>query len=66
MSSLIFKIEPLIPKYQLQNESIIMRMTGCAKVCARPYAAEIGFVGTAAGRYNLHVVGENQGKRLNT
>ena len=66
MPSLISKIEPLIAKYQLQNESIIMRMTGCPNGCARPYAAEIGFVGTAAGRYNLHVGGDNEGERLNT
>ena len=66
MPSLISKIEPLIAKYQLQNESIIMRMTGCPNGCARPYAAEIGFVGTAVGRYNLHVGGDNEGERLNT
>jgi sulfite reductase (NADPH) hemoprotein beta-component len=34
----------LLEKYQLNNEDIIMRMTGCPNGCARPYAAEIGFV----------------------
>ena len=66
MPSLISKIEPLIAKHQLQNEDIIMRMTGCPNGCSRPYAAEIGFVGTASGRYNLHVGGDNEGMRLNT
>jgi len=40
-------------------------MTGCPNGCARPYAAEIGFVGTAPGRYNLHLGGDHQGYRLN-
>ena len=65
MPSLISKIEPLLEKHQLQNESIIMRMTGCPNGCARPYATEIGLVGTALGKYNLHIGGDNQGQRLN-
>ena len=66
MPTLISKIEPLVAKHQLQNEDIIMRMTGCPNGCARPYAAEIGFVGTAPGKYNLHIGGDNEGERLNT
>jgi len=65
MPSLISKIEPFLEKHQLQNESIIMRMTGCPNGCARPYATEIGLVGTAPGRYNLHIGGDNVGQRLN-
>jgi sulfite reductase (NADPH) hemoprotein beta-component len=63
--SLISKIEPLLAKYNLADEDIIMRMTGCPNGCARPYAAEIGFVGTNLGRYNLHLGGDNEGTRLN-
>jgi sulfite reductase (NADPH) hemoprotein beta-component len=40
-------------------------MTGCPNGCARPYVAEIGFVGTASGKYNLHLGGDRQGARLN-
>ena len=47
--SLLTKIEPLLEKHDLQNEEIIMRMTGCPNGCARPFAAEIGFVGTSYG-----------------
>jgi sulfite reductase (NADPH) hemoprotein beta-component len=65
MPSLISKIEPLLGKYNLQDEQIIMRMTGCPNGCARSYAAEIGLIGTAIGKYNLHVGGDNQGERLN-
>lgn len=66
MPSLITLVEPILAKHELQNEDIIMRMTGCPNGCARPYAAEIGFVGTAAGKYNLHIGGDNEGERLNT
>jgi sulfite reductase (NADPH) hemoprotein beta-component len=40
-------------------------MTGCPNGCARSYIAEIGFVGTAYGRYNLQLGGDREGKRLN-
>jgi sulfite reductase (NADPH) hemoprotein beta-component len=63
--TLLGKIEPLLSKYSLDDENIILRMTGCPNGCARPYAAEIGFVGTAPGLYNLHIGGDHQGQRLN-
>jgi sulfite reductase (NADPH) hemoprotein beta-component len=66
MPELLGKIEPLLVRYGIDNENIIMRMTGCPNGCARPYAAEIGFVGTAPGLYNLHIGGDHQGQRLNT
>ncbi len=65
MPSLITKIENLLSKYSLEDEDIIIRMTGCPNGCARSYNAEIGFVGTAAGRYNLHLGGDHEGLRLN-
>ena len=65
LPSLISKIEPLLQKHQLDSEEIIIRMTGCPNGCARPYVAEIGFVGTAYGKYNLHLGGDRQGQRLN-
>lgn len=65
MPSLITKVEGILEKHGLQNEELIMRMTGCPNGCARPYAAEIGFVGTAYGRYNLHFGGDRLGLRLN-
>ena len=65
LPELISKIEPLLEKHALQNEEIIMRMTGCPNGCGRPYAAEIGFVGTNPGRYNLQLGGDRLGTRLN-
>src|SRR5450432_1498226 len=65
MPALISKIEPILEKYKLAEQDIIIRMTGCPNGCARPYAAEIGFVGTAPGKYNMQLGGDNQGMRLN-
>ena len=65
LPSLIDKIEVLLKKYSLSEEEIIIRMTGCPNGCARSYAAEIGFVGTAYGKYNLQLGGDRVGERLN-
>jgi len=66
LPTLISKIEPILEKHALQNEEIILRMTGCPNGCGRSPAAEIGFVGTAYGHYNLHIGGDRLGERLNT
>lgn len=63
--SLISKIEPLLEKYNLLQEEIHVRMTGCPNGCGRSPLAEIGFVGTSYGRYNLHIGGDRLGERLN-
>ncbi len=65
LPSLITKIEPILEKYGLAEEDIILRMTGCPNGCARSYAAEIGFVGTSYGKYNLQLGGDHEGSRLN-
>lgn len=65
LPSLIDKIEPLLKKYSMEKEEIILRMTGCPNGCGRSPAAEIGFVGTAYGQYNLHIGGDRIGERLN-
>ena len=65
LPSLIGHIEGLLAGHGLEKEAIIIRMTGCPNGCGRPYAAEIGFVGTAAGRYNLYLGGDHEGERLN-
>jgi sulfite reductase (NADPH) hemoprotein beta-component len=65
LPDLIGKIETVLAKYELTSENIIIRMTGCPNGCGRPYAAEIGFVGTGPGHYNMHLAGDHQGTRLN-
>jgi sulfite reductase (NADPH) hemoprotein beta-component len=65
MPTLLSKIEPILTKHGLDNEDIIIRMTGCPNGCARSYAAEVGFIGTGPGHYNLNIGGDHQGQRLN-
>ena len=66
LPTLISKIEPVLKKYNLQNDEIVLRMTGCPNGCGRSPAAEIGLIGTAYGEYNLHIGGDREGERLNT
>jgi sulfite reductase (NADPH) hemoprotein beta-component len=66
MPTFISKVEPILQKHNLTNEDIIIRMTGCPNGCGRSPAAEIGLIGTAYGKYNLHIGGDREGLRLNT
>ncbi len=60
-----FNLQSTTQGERKDEEEIIIRMTGCPNGCARSYIAEIGFVGTAVGKYNLHLGGDNLGYRLN-
>ncbi|MET0636980.1 MAG: NADPH-dependent assimilatory sulfite reductase hemoprotein subunit [Chitinophagaceae bacterium] len=66
LPTLIDKIEPLLVKHNISEEEITVRMTGCPNGCGRSPLAEIGFVGTGYGEYNLHIGGDRLGERLNT
>ncbi|HEY2328454.1 MAG TPA: NADPH-dependent assimilatory sulfite reductase hemoprotein subunit [Verrucomicrobiae bacterium] len=61
----IDRIEKLMAEVGLDGEEIIIRSTGCPNGCARPYMAEIGFVGKAPGRYQVWLGGDAAGTRLN-
>ena len=65
LPTLISKIEPLLTKHSIDTEEISVRMTGCPNGCGRSVLAEIGFIGTAYGEYNLHLGGDRLGLRLN-
>jgi sulfite reductase (NADPH) hemoprotein beta-component len=65
LPSLISRIELILKKYQLEEEELNVRMTGCPNGCGRSVAAEIGFVGTAYGKYNMYIGADVVGKRLN-
>lgn len=63
---LIDKLDPILTKYNLQDQPINIRMTGCPNGCARSALGEIGFVGRAVGRYNLYLGASHTGDRLNS
>jgi sulfite reductase (NADPH) hemoprotein beta-component len=60
---LIEKVESIMEEAGLRNDSITMRMTGCPNGCARPWAAEIAFVGKAPGTYLMLLGGGYWGQR---
>ena len=65
LPSLVGKIEHILQDVGLTNDAITIRMTGCPNGCARPYMAEIAFVGKAPGVYNMYLGGGFAGNRLN-
>jgi sulfite reductase (NADPH) hemoprotein beta-component len=65
LPGLIDRIEKLCAEVGLTGQEIIIRSTGCPNGCARPYMAEIAFVGKAPGRYQVWLGADATGTRLN-
>jgi sulfite reductase (ferredoxin) len=55
--SILERIRALLDKLGLQKESFVIRMTGCPNGCARPYMAELGFVGSFPESYQVWLAG---------
>ncbi|MFH0255967.1 assimilatory sulfite reductase (NADPH) hemoprotein subunit [Vibrio rumoiensis] len=65
LPSFVTEVEGVLEKHQLPKEdNIILRVTGCPNGCGRAMLAEIGLVGKAPGRYNLHLGGNRSGTRI--
>ena len=65
MPEFLTRIEGPLNELDLQREEIVVRMTGCPNGCARPYLAEIAFVGKAPNTYPLYLGGPASSTRLN-
>jgi sulfite reductase (NADPH) hemoprotein beta-component len=65
LPSLIDKLDVIIKEAGLENDPILIRMTGCPNGCARSSLGEIGFIGKAPGKYNLYLGAGFHGQRLN-
>jgi sulfite reductase (NADPH) hemoprotein beta-component len=65
LPDLITALEDLTEKAGLNDDDIVIRMTGCPNGCTRPYLAEIGLVGRNPGLYNLYLGAAFDGSRLN-
>jgi sulfite reductase (ferredoxin) len=48
----------------LRDAPLTIRMTGCPNGCARPYTADLAFVGRSLNLYNVYVGGGLAGDRL--
>jgi sulfite reductase (ferredoxin) len=53
-----------LDKVGLEQEHFVVRMTGCPNGCARPYMAELGFVGSAPDTYQVWLGGSPDQTRL--
>jgi sulfite reductase (ferredoxin) len=56
LSLLCRRVLALLNRLGLGDEPITMRMTGCPNGCARPYMAEIGYVGDGPNSYQVRLV----------
>jgi sulfite reductase (NADPH) hemoprotein beta-component len=65
MPDFLTRIEGLLAELGLPQEEIVVRMTGCPNGCARPYMAEIAFVGKAPNKYQIYLGGNEPSTRLN-
>lgn len=65
LPTLIDKVDEIAANYGLSEQDIVLRMTGCPNGCARPFAAEIAFVGKGPGKYNMYLGADGLGTRLN-
>ncbi|MGR5391915.1 assimilatory sulfite reductase (NADPH) hemoprotein subunit [Vibrio crassostreae] len=58
-------VEGILKKHGLaEDDNIILRITGCPNGCGRAMLAELGLVGKAPGRYNMHLGGNKAGTRI--
>jgi sulfite reductase (NADPH) hemoprotein beta-component len=64
LPSLVTDVESILAKYNIADESIILRVTGCPNGCGRAMLAEIGLVGKGPGKYNMHLGGNLTGTRV--
>jgi len=64
LPDLVLALEERLATHGIEEDDIVIRMTGCPNGCARPYLAEIGLVGRGPGRYNLYLGAAYDGSRL--
>lgn len=58
------ELEAVLRRLGLDDTPFTVRMTGCPNGCARPYSADLAFVGRSLGKYGIHVGGNLEGTRL--
>ncbi|NER46020.1 MAG: sulfite reductase, ferredoxin dependent [Symploca sp. SIO1A3] len=64
LPGMVERIRVLLNKLGLEQEHFVIRMTGCPNGCARPYMAELGFVGSLPGKYQVWLGGSPDQTRL--
>jgi sulfite reductase beta subunit-like hemoprotein len=64
LPAVLATINEELRRLDLVDVALTVRMTGCPNGCARPYNADIGFVGRRPGVYHVFVGGGLRGDRL--
>ena len=64
LPDILSKFEAVLEEAGLTDDAISLRITGCPNGCARPFLAEIGFVGRAPNKYALYLGASYNGTRL--
>ena len=64
LPDILDKFETILEEAGLREDAISLRITGCPNGCARPFLAEIGFVGRAPNKYALYLGASYNGTRL--
>lgn len=65
MPNVVDELEAAVAGIGLASEKFTVRMTGCPNGCARPYVADLAFVGRSADKYLVLVGGNQNGTQLN-
>ncbi|CAG9427391.1 assimilatory sulfite reductase (NADPH) hemoprotein subunit [Providencia alcalifaciens] len=60
----VTQVENIMAAHHVADEHIVLRVTGCPNGCGRAMLAEVGLVGKALDRYNLHLGGNRIGTRI--
>jgi len=64
LPDILTTIEKELASRGLQDERLTIRMTGCPNGCARPYTADLAFVGRKPEVYDIFLGGRIEGTRL--
>ncbi|AFZ36524.1 sulfite reductase (ferredoxin) [Stanieria cyanosphaera PCC 7437] len=64
LPGVIARLRTLLDHLGMAEENFVVRMTGCPNGCARPYMAELGFVGIVPETYQIWLGGTPDQTRL--
>ncbi|MFM7888332.1 MAG: sulfite reductase, ferredoxin dependent [Pseudanabaena sp.] len=64
LPDILARIRKLLVRLGLEDETFVTRITGCPNGCARPYMAELAFVGSAVDEYQVWLGGSFNSTRL--
>jgi sulfite reductase (ferredoxin) len=64
LPGILERVRILLKKVGLADEHFVIRMTGCPNGCARPYLAELGFVGQSPNAYQIWLGADPNQTRL--